>query len=566
MLALQCALGQGLVEPALGRVVHLPAPLATVLPDPEGPDEGVDPVAQCPEVVEAHPDAGGRLEVVGVVVQLESQLYPGEPAGDEALEHAPPDPLELDDLVRLVLVVELSPAGGDLPAYDPGVLVVGAYGGGAEAEGHPGAEVALVGAALQALHVDGEVARSFPYLLGRLPGSQAEGGAHAPHVRHVQEQPLGALEVAPADVEVDEALLRCLHGEAQAAPRPDGVESQLVAHPVEGTHLLQVADADVGAEHRDVLVVELALPALRVHDDVAAGHVAVGATSLNGHLLLHGVSVYLRGPVEDALPEVVCGQRPGLLAPLDRGHGALALPPLVVVLLQYLLVALLSQPPQLLGVVGGELLGPIYHDGLQVLGSHDCPHPGPAAGPPLLGDDGGYPGHVLPRGADEEGSRGPAMLLLELRLSLVGVEPPEVAGVPDLVLVVLYEEVARLLRLARDYDGVEARFAEVGRCLGAQVPIAVPACEGALGGYDHLTAVGYDEARHGAHGVYQHVVRAEGVCARLQLVPEELDGEAPAAHEPPGQVLGVVLHGGLALGEVDPEEPPVPSLQIEHHN
>ncbi len=84
--------------------------------------------------------------------------------------------------------------------------------------------MAVVGAALQALHVHGEARGAAAYLLRGFPGAEAQSGPEASHVRHVHEQLLGSLEVSPGYVEVYELLLGGLHGEADAAPGSDGVK------------------------------------------------------------------------------------------------------------------------------------------------------------------------------------------------------------------------------------------------------------------------------------------------------------------------------------------------------
>jgi hypothetical protein len=58
------------------------------------------------------------------------------------------------------------------------------------------------------------------------------------------------------------------------------------------------------------------------------------------------------------------------------------------------------------------------------------------------------------------------------------------------------------------------------------------------------------------------MLKAQGVGARLELVPEDLDGKAPAADELLGQLLGVLLYFRLTFGQVDSEESSVPSFQI----
>ena len=106
----------------------------------------------------------------------------------------------------------------------------------------------------------------------------------------------------------DQFLFTALHCEADGATSTDCVEAEHVAHPVEAPDLLEVADADVAAEHDDVLIVELALLAVRVEDDVPADHVTIGAAALLDGGRLHGVAVDLLAVVEDALPKVVCGE------------------------------------------------------------------------------------------------------------------------------------------------------------------------------------------------------------------------------------------------------------------
>ncbi len=148
MFAGEGALGEGVLEPPLGRIVHVSAPLVAILPCPERAYQGVDAVSHQPHVVEAHLYACGGLEVPRVVLKGVAQLDPREPAAHEGLEHSAADALELDYLVGFLGAVLLADAAAYLPAYHPGVLVVGAYGAGAEAQRHAGAGVAVVGAHL----------------------------------------------------------------------------------------------------------------------------------------------------------------------------------------------------------------------------------------------------------------------------------------------------------------------------------------------------------------------------------------------------------------------------------
>ena len=59
------------------------------------------------------------------MVQLEPELYPWEPADDEAFEHAAPYPLKFNNFISFLWVILGPSACGYLPRDDPRVLVVG---------------------------------------------------------------------------------------------------------------------------------------------------------------------------------------------------------------------------------------------------------------------------------------------------------------------------------------------------------------------------------------------------------------------------------------------------------
>ena len=173
--------------------------------------------------------------------------------------------------------------------------------------------------------------------------------------------------------------------------------------------------------------------------------------------------------------------------------------------------------------------GALHHDRLEELGAHHGAHAGPAARAPLEAADDREVDHVLAALADVQDADA---------LPVAGVDPvvrrhralaPDLVGRQELDAVVLDREQRGPLGAALDDEGVVARLAELVGDPRAEVPVAVAAGRGRLGGHDRLAGVRGGDAGDGADGDHQLVLRAERIDPGRELVVEDLDGEAAAA-------------------------------------
>ena len=164
----------------------------------------------------------------------------------------------------------------------------------------------------------------------------------------------------------------------------------------------------------------------------------------------------------------------------------------------------------------------------------------------MLVADAGEVGELLARRADAGDRRLLAVLLLERRLDLDRAHPPVLRGVLDRDLLVVDQDVDRLVGRAVEHHAVPAGELQVGAEVAAAVGVAPAAGRGALA--DRLEAVAEDRrARHQAGEEAQHVVGAERVGALGDAVEEQPRADPVAAEVVLVHLLGQLFGGGFAL-------------------
>ena len=204
--------------------------------------------------------------------------------------------------------------------------------------------------------------------------------------------------------------------------------------------------------------------------------------------------------------------------------------------------------------------GALDHDRLEQLGAHHRAHARPSARTTLEAPDDGEVDHVLAALADVQDPGA---------LPVAGVDPlvrvhralaPDLVGGQELDPVVVDGQEGGPLRPPLDDQGVVARLAELVRDARAEVPVPVAARGRGLGGDDRLARVGGRDARDGADGDHELVLRAERVDPRGELVVQDLDREPATADPGVGELLREGLRPPGPRRQVDPQELPGPSI------
>jgi len=202
----------------------------------------------------------------------------------------------------------------------------------------------------------------------------------------------------------------------------------------------------------------------------------------------------------------------------------------------------------------GDGTGAFDDDGLEELGAHDRSDARPAARPSLHAPHDGVAVQVLAALADVQDADALAPFAVDPIVGGVGPFPPQVVSGEELDLVVFDIKERRLVGLAFDDQGVVSRFAELVGDPRSEVSVTVESGEGRLGRHDGLAGVRRRDAGDWAEGDDELVLRPEGVDSRLELIIEDLDGEAAPSDPFMGEFLAEGLFFVRFRAEIDSEE------------
>ena len=361
------------------------------------------------------------------------------------------------------------------------------------------------------------------------------------------------------------ARLEQVHAAGDGGAQGDGVHAVLVAEEVGLEDGLQVVDAAVRAHAPGGFVLgSLTLAQVLGVGDLghpaAADHAGVAALGTHQQLVGQGLPAHLVGGREVAVPEVVGGQRPGLVEDVDQDVGAVGLEPGAPHGVQAdALPGLVHGGHETLGIGHLHRPGAHHHHGLEVLGAHDGAHPGAAGGAVHLVHDGREQHQLLPGGPDA-GHLGLLVGLGAQQVHRLGHQlAPQVGGVPELRVVVLDPQVDGPGRLVLEDDQVVARVLQFRPERAAGVGGGDGAGEGSLG--DHVVApAGRGEgARVRPRREDQLVFGRQGIHLRVHFVAED-PGAQPAGADVLGrQVRAGRLPGDGAGGQVHTENAATPT-------
>ena len=439
--------------------------------------------------------------------------------------------------------------------------MVGADGADPEGQGHPRDELAVVSGDLEALDLHGVGLGAVAELPGGPERAFGEKVADLPLAPGDQAQELlGPGGVAELEVAGDRAVVDGVGVEAQDATARHRVDAVFVAEVVEGGDLGQVEDLQVGAEEADVLVVELGLAPLIVVDRDAAAHGAVRTAVGRDSGVIQALAVHFPGIGVVGLAEVPHGQGGHLVAPGQDAVGALDGPAGLLVELVDLAQVVVPDLLHPCRVGLGDGLGALDHDGLEELRAHDRADARPSSGPALQAADDGVADHVFAALSDVEDADALAVFRVDPVVGGVGALAPDGVGRQELDLVVLDGEHRRALGLALYDQGVVTGLPELFGDPRSQVAVAVAARHRGLAGDDRFPGVRGGDAGDWAEGDDELVVGAEGVDPGLELVKEDLGGEAASAHPLAGEFLGKRFFLKGLRGQVDSQDlagPPV---------